>query len=285
MPAIEKLAAEGCKLLLTVDLGITNRDEITVARELGMTIIVTDHHTPDPTKVCNADAIVNPHMNGYPCPLCGTGVAFKLAMQLFGLQDCLPLLDLAALATVADIVPLRSENRVLVAEGLKVIAAGKRPGIAALLEVAGLHREITCDTLGFQLGPRLNAAGRIGYAGDAVQLMLSETPEEARQLAIALDELNAKRKSLENAVTENAKAMVTSIDFCRDKAIIVKGKGWDAGVVGLAAGKLAQEYSCPACVLTENDDGLLVGSLRSVPGVNIFDCLIAAEQAYIKDTG
>lgn len=284
-PAVEALA-EKYRLLITVDLGITNHEEVALARELGMTVIVTDHHTPD-ERVSPADAAVDPLIGDYPYRrLCGTGVAFKLAQALLGTEACTKYLDLAALATVADIVPLTGENRVLTALGLNAIAERKRPGLNALLEVSGVKDRPDSETLAFQLAPRLNASGRMGNAGDAVKLLMTEDPDEASELATRLDNWNRERKDRENRVVwEAEKALLETGDFCREKAVFIAGEDWEPGVVGLAAGKLTQKYGCPACVLTKNAEGDYVGSLRSVPGVSIIRCLREGCDALLKRYG
>ncbi|MBE5815914.1 MAG: single-stranded-DNA-specific exonuclease RecJ [Clostridiales bacterium] len=269
--AVRELA-KTYRLLVTVDLGITNHEEVRLAQSLGMTVIVTDHHGLG-LEMSPADVAINPLLGGYPFPrLCGAGVAFKLATALLGLENCYQYLDLAALATVADIVPLRDENRVIVSCGLPVIAAAKRPGIKALLAVCGEPNPITSETLGFQLGPRINAAGRLGDANEAVRLLLTEDAAEADRLARRLDDWNTQRKNEENRLVNAAGKAAEEHDFSLGKALIISGDNWHTGVIGLAAGRLCTRYSCPVCVLSR-EDGMLHGSLRSVPGVHIHDCL------------
>ena len=260
------------RLLVTVDLGITNHEEVRLAQSLGMTVIVTDHHGLG-LEMSPADVAMNPLLGDYPFPrLCGAGVAFKLATALLGIDNCHEYLDLAALATVADIVPLRDENRVIVSCGLPVIQAAKRPGIRALLEVSGNPSPVTSDTLGYQLGPRINAAGRLGDANLAVSLLLTTDPAKAQALAQQLDDWNTQRKNEETRLVNAAKKAAEGHDFAAEKALIITGDGWHAGIIGLAAGRLCTQYSCPVCVLSR-EDGVLHGSLRSVPGVHIHNCL------------
>ncbi len=269
--AVRELATT-YRLMVTVDLGITNHEEVRLAQSLGMTVIVTDHHGLG-LEMSPADVAMNPLLGDYPFPrLCGAGVAFKLATALLGLENCHRYLDLAALATVADIVPLRDENRVIVSCGLPVIAAAKRPGIRALLDVAGNPNPVTSDTLGYQLGPRINAAGRLGDANMAVELLLTTDTAKAQRLASQLDDWNTDRKNEETRLVNAAKKAAEGHDFAAEKALIVTGDGWHAGVIGLAAGRLCTQYSCPVCVLSR-EDGMLHGSLRSVPGVHIHNCL------------
>lgn len=282
--AVSALAAEGCKLLITVDLGITNHDEVLLAQSLGMRVIVTDHHGL-PLTPCPADAALNPLLGDYPFGrLCGTGVAFKLAQALIGLPACEEYLDLAALATVADIVPLLDENRALVALGLPHIKSGRRAGIKALMDVSGVVDTVDSDTLGYRLGPRLNAAGRLGDAADGVRLLLTDDAAEARAIAERLDELNTRRKSEENALIAEARLQARENDFISRPLIIARGKDWNEGVIGLAAGRLCQRYCCPVCVMSERD-GLLRGSLRSVPGVHIYKCLQACDDLLLRYGG
>lgn len=281
--AVRRLA-QTYRVLVTVDLGITNHEEVRLAQSLGMRVIVTDHHGLG-LEASPADAVMNPLLGDYPFrKLCGTGVAFKLAQALLGLESCQEYLDLTALATVADIVPLQDENRVLVSLGLKTIASRKRQGMRALLEVSGVTGEVDSDTLGYRLGPRLNAAGRLDDAGKGVRLMMTDEPHEADQLAEELDQLNTERKSAEQTLVKLAQAAALEHDFVQNRALIVRGTDWHVGVIGLAAGRLCTQYYCPTCVLSEHD-GLLHGSLRSVPGVNVHRCLQACDDLLLRYGG
>ena len=281
--AVRKLA-KSYRLLITVDLGITNHSEVALAKELGMTVIVTDHHQLGLVP-CPADAVVSPLMGAYPCPkLCGAGVAFKLAQALLGHEETLCYLDLAALATVADIVPLTDENRTLVALGLPVISARERVGLRALMKISGAPEQAAGDTLGFQLAPRLNAAGRLGNAADGVRLLLTTDPAEAEALAVSLDELNTRRRKMEQDVLGEAQMQAKNHNFVKNPALIVRREGWHTGVIGLAAGRLCRSYGCPTVVLSEHD-GMLHGSLRSVPGVNIHRCLQACDDLMTRYGG
>ena len=279
--AVETLAAD-YRLLITVDLGITNAAEVARAQALGMRVIVTDHHQPG-LLPCPADAVINPVLGGYPFPrLCGTGVAFKLASALLGLDVAAQWLDLVALATVADIVPLLEENRVLVSLGLPRI--GDRPGLRALLEVAGCRVPLTSEAVAYQLAPRLNAAGRIADANLSVRLLLTRDPAEAERLAKELDAANGERKRLETQATSEADTQAASHDFVRRRVLFVRGTGWNTGVVGLVAGKLNHRYGVPVCAFT--DDGtLLHGSLRGVRGVNLARCLQTCDDLLLRYGG
>lgn len=280
--AVRKLA-ETYGLLVTVDLGITNHEEVLLAKELGMKVIVTDHHGL-PLTDSPGDAVLNPLLGSYPYRrLCGTGVAFKVAQALLGLEACREYLDLAALATVADIVPLTGENRVLVSLGLKTIQEARRPGIKALLDVSACGG-VTSDTLGFQLGPRLNAAGRLDDAGKGVRLMMTASLSEAESLAAELNALNDRRKSAESRLVRQAQEAALDHNFLEEPALIVSGDEWHVGVIGLAAGRLCNQYHCPVCVLSR-ENGLLHGSLRSVPGIHIHHCLQALDDILLRYGG
>ena len=279
--AVESLSRQ-YRLLVTVDLGITNADEVARARELGMHVIVTDHHQPGLVP-CPADAVINPLFAGYPfARLCGTGVAFKLAMALHGLETAMQWLDLAALATIADIVPLTDENRVIVAHGLPWI--GKRPGLDALIAVAACRLPLTSETVAFQLAPRINAAGRIADANLGVQLLLTRDPAEAETLAKTLDAANVERKRLEAEATAEAAKQADEHDFVRRRVLFVRSQGWHAGVIGLVAGKLNTRFGVPVCALSE-EDGVLHGSLRGVRGVNLAHCLQACDDLLLRYGG
>lgn len=281
--AVKELART-YRVLVTVDLGITNHEEVRLAQSLGMKVIVTDHHGLALEK-SPADAVMNPLLGDYPFRrLCGTGVAFKLAQALLGLDQCREYLDLAALATVADIVPLKDENRVLVSLGLKVIEGRKREGMRALLRVSADPSPVDSDVLGYRLGPRLNAAGRLDDAGKGVRLMMTDDPAEADRLADELDRLNTQRKTTERQLVKAAEEKAAGHDFIRDRALIVSGEGWHVGVIGLAAGRLCQKYHCPTCVFSEQD-GLLHGSLRGIPGIHIHECLKTCDDLLLRYGG
>ena len=283
LAAVNQLAKD-YRVLVTVDLGITNHEEVRLAQRLGMRVIVTDHHGLG-LEASPADAALNPLLGDYPFRrLCGTGVAFKLAQALLGLDACRDYLDLAALATVADIVPLEDENRILVSLGLKAIAGRKRAGMRALLRVSGDPDPVDSEALGYRLGPRLNAAGRLDDAGKGVRLMMTDDPAEADRLAEELDALNTERRAAEQQLVKAAQAQAAGHDFIGEKALIVRGRDWHVGVIGLAAGRLCQQYYCPTCVLSEHE-GLLHGSLRSIPGVHIHECLKTCDDLLLRYGG
>lgn len=267
--------AKTAKLLITVDCGITCPDEVAYAYELGMRVIVTDHHQLGP-QLPKCEAVLNPLLGDYPFRrLCGAGVAFKLVQALGGMEAIEPLWELAALATVADIVPLMDENRVIVSCGLKMLNETKRPGLLALIEVAGLTgQKITSGHIGFQLAPRINAGGRLALAAQGVELLTTRSMERARAIAAQLERENTQRRELEMEIFKAADEQVQQeIDFLRDRAIVVCGPGWNPGVIGLAASRLVEKYRWPVILLSQEGD-TCVGSARSIPGVNIHAALV-----------
>jgi len=280
--ALKLLANSGVKLVITVDCGVSNVAEIAYGRELGLDTIVTDHHRP-PDPLPQAVAILNVRQPGDNYPYkgaAGVGMAFHLARALSqnGLKPkkMTPrdLLDLVALGTVADIAPLTGENRVLVTSGLKAINRSKRPGIIALVEAAGLKPgELDAFSLGFYLAPRINAAGRIDDATLAYELLLTEDLERARQLAEELNQKNKERQNRLGAVLEEARGRVIAerLDE-RGKIMILSGEGWPAGVVGLVAGRLCEEFSRPVIVL-EKGEKWCKGSARSTEAFNVVEAL------------
>src|SRR5947208_5188293 len=273
---LERLAEEGCGLVLTVDCGITAVEEVRRARELGLDVIVTDHHRPaDELPDC---PIVATRPSTYPFPeLCGTGVAYKLGQALLGPDaDVLRRhLDLVALATIADVVPLVGENRSLAIAGLRALARTQKPGLQALMRVARVD-PATVDTgqVGFRLAPRLNAAGRLGHPGAALDLLLREDRDEARRLADRLEELNRDRQAVEDKILRAAIAQVEEWPEAkrRRKAYVVWGEDWDEGVIGIVASRLVERYNRPV-VLLAGGEGLWKGSGRSIPSFDLHAAL------------
>lgn len=270
--ALREMAGQ-YRYLVTVDCGVSNHAEAALARQLGMKVIITDHHALPP-ELPEADALTNPLLDGYPCPhLCGAGVALKICQALLGMAAAEKRLDLAAIATVADVVPLLGENRIIVREGLSRISSSSRPGLRALLRYAGVTPPLAADHLAFRLGPRLNAAGRLESADIAARLLLTEDPAEADALAQKLEALNARRQALEKEITAAADAQARAReDFAASRCLVVAGEGWNPGLIGLTAGRLCQRYHRPAVALSLEGDAA-TGSCRSIPGVNIFDML------------
>ncbi|NTV12616.1 MAG: single-stranded-DNA-specific exonuclease RecJ [Desulfobulbaceae bacterium] len=275
-------------ILLTVDCGITSVSEIAAAKSLGFRVIITDHHLPA-LELPEADAIINPHQPGCSFPfreLSGVGVAFYLAaglrMELVKrgawLDGSLPnlkkYLDLVAIGSVADMVPLRGVNRILVKAGLEVINQNPGPGITALL--AQINQKVgktTAETIAFYLAPRLNAVGRIGSAEVALWLLLADDEVLAGKLADALGRANQARKDMSDIIFSEACSQVESQIAEDDLALVVAGEGWHPGIVGLVASRLAREYSRPAVVFSLDGLGAARGSIRSVGDLDIFRCL------------
>jgi single-stranded-DNA-specific exonuclease len=270
----------GAGLILTCDCGTTAVESVRQARAEGRTVIVTDHHLPG--VVAPADVIINPQKPGCRSQLqqlCGAGVAFKLVQALvpvLHLPENLPwhLLDLVALATVADVVPLVAENRTLVRFGLKLMKTSRWPGVRALVETAGLGgKEIRAGHVGFILAPRLNAAGRIGDAMDGVRLLLADDPAAARSMAQLLETVNARRQATDEALLDEAVEMVEEqVDLSREYGLVLAQEGWHSGVIGLVASRIVERYSRPTVLVAlEGDVGK--GSGRSISGFDLHAAL------------
>ena len=278
--------AESYRLLITVDCGVTNHEEVKLAQMLGMTVIVTDHHqladTPSPANV-----VLNPLIGDYPFRrLCGAGVALKLTQALLGMEAVMRRIDLAALATVADIVPLIDENRIIVREGLRLMADSQRPGLRALMQVSDVHPPVNSGHVGFRLAPRINAGGRLEDAAQGVLLLTAPDAETADPIAMHLEAANQQRQGMEQDITQQALAMIPEcVDFLTDRVIILMGEGWNHGVIGLAAGRICEKYHFPTIVLTKNEEGVAVGSCRSIPGVNIHGMLTTCKDLFIRFGG
>lgn len=279
--------AQTTRLLVTVDCGITSVEEAALAKTLGLDLIITDHHEP-PERLPEAIAVVDPLLGNYPFPrLCGAGVAFKLAWALFG-QDALEdLWELAALATVADIVPLLGENRIIVREGLARMQGTRRAGLRALRAVSGLEGKVlTAGHLGYLIGPRINAGGRLHEASRNVSLLLTDDQQQAKAIAESLNQENMERQRMESAILAEADRWVREhVDFLQDRVIIAVGQGWNTGVVGLVASRLVERFAWPTLVLSENDEGTITGSARSIPGVNIHAALTRCADLFLRFGG
>ncbi|PEA56513.1 single-stranded-DNA-specific exonuclease RecJ [Bacillus pseudomycoides] len=270
----------GFSLIITVDTGIAAVHEAQVAKELGIDLIITDHHEPPP-ELPEALAIIHPKLDGgiYPFHyLAGVGVAFKVAHALLG-NVPEHLLEIAVIGTVADLVPLYGENRLLVQRGLKKLRTTQRVGLQALFKVANISQgEITEESVGFAIGPRINAVGRLEDAAPAVHLLLSEDVEEAKELAQEIDELNKLRKDIVKQITEEAIAEVEAHYPPEENTVLVLAKeGWNPGVIGIVASKLVDRFYRPTIVLSiDPEKGTAKGSARSIEGfdlyANLSDC-------------
>ena len=283
--AIEQIATHS-KLLITVDCGITCAAEVARAKELGMRVIVTDHHQLGP-QIPECEAVLNPLLGHYPFRrLCGAGVAFKLVQAMGGTEAIEPLWELAALATIADIVPLMDENRVIVYYGLAAMAATQRPGLIALMESAGVDlQKVSSSDVAFRMAPRINAGGRLALASRGVQLLTTRRMDTAREIAEELNQDNIRRRELEIEIFQQADEMTRQqINFMNERAIVVCGEGWNPGVIGLAASRLVEKYKWPTILLSRDGD-ICVGSARSIPGVNIHEAMSTCRDLFIRFGG
>ena len=284
---IQRLAERGTGLLVTADCGITSVDEIAQAKALGIEVVVTDHHQPG-AELPDCP-IVHPVVSSYPCPdLCAAGVAHKVAGALLGVAGAERDLDLVAMATIADMVPLLGENRSLVRRGLERIRRSPRIGLRALMEVAKVAPEqISESDIGFRLSPRINAAGRLYRADAAVELFLGEDPERAAEIAVELDRANHDRRETEREVLADANRRLSELEAERGPAaaIVLWGEGWHPGVVGICASRMAERHMRPAILIALDENGRGKGSGRSVPGFDLLGALRACSETLARFGG
>jgi single-stranded-DNA-specific exonuclease len=275
---VRRLAQRGTGLIVTVDCAITAVEEVEAARAAGVEVVVCDHHAPRADGALPDCPIVHPAVGGYPCPdLCGAGVAYKLA-QALGAPTAEEDLELVALATVADLVPLRGENRRLVREGLRALSMTTRPGLRALMAVAKVDPgAIDTGTVGFRLAPRINASGRLRRADAGLELLLCSDPVRARAIARELDELNAERRAVEHRILWEAEAQVAELEAKRPRmAYVLAGEDWHPGVVGIVASRIVERHHRPALLIAlDQRNGTATGSGRSVPGFDLLGALHA----------
>ena len=278
--ALRQLAAEGVKLIVSVDCGITAVEEAKLCAELGMDLVITDHHECK-EQLPQAIAVVDPHRpdGGYPHKnLSGVGVAFKLAAALCGSQEevMAEYADMVCLGTVADVMLLQGENRVFVARGLESLRNTRRPGFAALMKESGCTPEnLSASTIGYNLAPRINAAGRMGQIGLAVDLFLTDDPAQAAELAKKLCELNRQRQAVESEIYSQAVSMLPEGN--PPEAIVLADDTWHQGVVGIVASRMAEEFCCPAFLIClDGEHGK--ASSRSYGGFNLFTSLTALSE-------
>lgn len=286
--AVERLKDEGVGLVVTVDNGIKAYGEIDRCRELGMDAVVTDHHRCDGRiPECCAVICHTRDDNTYPNKdLCGAGIAWKLAEALLGRQKAKQYLPIAAIATMADVVPLMGENRAIVALGLNMINAGDCcTGIKALGRAVNEKNDtFGARDLSFGFAPRLNAAGRMEDASICVELLCIEDSARAEEIAHRLDELNRQRQREETGIVEDAASMVELDDLTSKRCIVLKSQNWNPGVIGIAASRIAERYYRPTLLFTEKD-GVLTGSARSVPGVDLYSALNANSRYFTRFGG
>jgi single-stranded-DNA-specific exonuclease len=286
---IDRLQQRGTRLLITADCAITAVEEVAAARAAGMDVVVTDHHTPRADGALPDALIVHPRIAGHPCPdLCAAGVAYKVAGALLETAGLDPKLadedlDLVALATVADVVPLTGENRALVRAGLRTLAATKKPGLRALMKVAKVDPSgLDAGAIGFRLAPRINAAGRIARADAAMELLLTSDPERAAAVAEELDSCNAQRRDVETRILFEAEAQVREAG--EQPAYVLAADGWHPGVIGIIAARIAERHFRPT-VLIALDGEQGTGSGRSIPGFDLLAGLNAGSDELLRHGG
>lgn len=290
-PALDWIKQQGYQLIITVDCGISAIEEIEYGSELGLDFIITDHHEPGP-QIPKIKEIINPKLKGDEQPadeLAGVGVAFKLLQGLaieFGIdqEQVLEYLDLVALGTIADVVPLVGENRLLVKYGLPLLSNSTRPGIQALIEIAGMKdRELNANQIAFTLAPRLNAAGRMDSPLLGLELLLTHSAQRARELAVRLQELNRARQLLEQQIMKEALEMLEKLPG-DDEIIVLASPLWHPGVLGIVASRLVEKFYRPTILLAvEGEEGK--GSGRSIPGFDLFQGLIHCQDLLVKAGG
>ena len=290
--AIQSIHDKGCQLIVTVDNGISALEEAEFAASLGVDLIVTDHHLPHDT-LPKAVAVVDPRRADDHSPfkgLCGAGVAFKLCAALDGCppEEMLDYCgDLAAVGTVADVMPLTGENRTLVKAGLKLLQQTDRPGISALLEEVGLEgKPITAENVSYAIAPRINAAGRMDNAVTALQLVLCEDEERAAELAHKLNEINVARQETEQEIVKAAqKQLDAEPAILEDRVILIWGRDWHPGVIGIVASRLVEKTGRPVIVVSVDEHGEGKGSGRSVQGFNLHECIASCEDILLRFGG
>ena len=287
--ALEQLSRQGISLVITVDCGITGFNEVKKARRIGLDIVITDHHAP-PEELPPAIALVNPKLpnSNYPfSELAGVGVAFKLLQALFQSigkeRQISGLLDLVAIGTVADVMPLLGENRYLVKEGLKIINDSPRLGIKEILTQSGLPiGGVSADNISWIIAPRLNTASRLEHAQPSYELLMTDSPDQARQLAIWLEQKNAERQRITSKATEKAREQVLAEGIA--PLLMIGGMEYPAGIAGLVAGKLTEEFYRPAVVVRVGKT-ISTGSCRSIPEFNIIHALNRCSRLFTQFGG
>jgi len=286
--ALERIIASGATLILSVDCGITAIDEALHCRSRGVDLIIVDHHSPG-DSIPEAVSVLNPLQPGCAYPfkaLAGVGVAFNLlvalraALRAEGLfssgngPDLREWLDLVALGSIADVVPLTGQNRMYAAYGLRLLSNSVKPGIQALKRVAGLAAEVNCGHVGFRLAPRLNAAGRMESAVPGVELLLSSDPAESQRVAEELDAANAERQNIERSIFDDAVAQVESSGGMPERrSIVLASHSWHQGVIGIVASRLVERYHRPTILIALGEHGAAKGSGRSIPGFHLLDAI------------
>lgn len=288
--AVRRLAENGVELIVTVDNGISAIEEAKLVAELGMELVITDHHQPG-EELPEAAAVVDPHRADDMSPfkdLCGCGVALKLVAAMDGGDYSSAMeqfSDFAAIATIADIVPLKGENREIVRKGLKYLENTENMGLQALMGVAGVKLPVTSTTAAFSIAPRINASGRFGSASEAVDLFLCEDPEESEAMASRLNQLNNERRKTEADIMDEIKASILAKpEILYKRVLFLYGEGWHHGVIGIVAAKLVERFGKPVFILSDDGD-YARGSARSVDGFSIHKALSACADTLTKFGG
>jgi len=290
--ALERCMAEGPKpdLLITVDCGTVSIDEVAMLRSQGVDVVIVDHHEPLNDRRPDCNALVNPKCGTEFTYLCAAGVTFKLGHALLKARpaplDLKELLDLVAVATIADIVPMVAENRVLVRHGLKRLPLTLNPGLKALQEITGMNGHATSMDVGFRIGPRINAAGRMDRPEDALETLITDCRRLALDLAKKLDAYNRERQTHENLIRREATEMLNR-DFNpqRDPVIVLGSRSWHHGVVGIVASRLMRQFHKPTFVIAIDDNGIGKGSGRSIEGVSLVDAIHHCSESLIVGGG
>ena len=288
---VEEAVRIKANLVITVDCGISSHEEVDALNKNGIDVIVTDHHEP-PKILPRAYAIINPHQKACAYPdknLSGVSISFKLCQALSSELNNISFwkhLDLVALGTISDVSPILGENRILVKEGLKLLKnMGSNKGIKALIEVSGIKKDrIGTFEIGFILGPRINAAGRLGSAGTAVELLLTDDDEKAKEFAKKLNEANQERQKIEkNTLKEAISKIERDINFKDHKVIVLHNEDWHTGVMGIVASRISDKFNRPA-ILISTKDGMGRGSGRSIENFHLFEALTSCEE-FLKEYG
>jgi single-stranded-DNA-specific exonuclease len=290
--ALERCMSEGEKpdLLISVDCGTVSIDEIAHLRAQGIDVVVVDHHEPNPLGRPDCCALVNPKCGDDFTYLCAAGVVFKLGHALLKTRptdlELKDLLELTAVATIADIVPMIGENRIMVRHGLKRLAISNNPGLHALKEIAGVKDLPTSMDVGFRIGPRINAAGRMDFPEDALATLNTTCHIEAAELAQKLEDYNRQRQAFEKHIRDDAmKQLSEDFDPSNDPVIVIGSRTWHHGVVGIVASRLMRQYYKPTFVIAIDEDGIGKGSGRSIEGVSLVDAIRACEDELIAGGG
>lgn len=289
--AVRELAQLGCDLIITVDNGISSVEEAALAKELSIDLVITDHHRPQ-EKLPEAAAVVDPLLSDRCYPyFSGAGIALKLVMAMEGEENYDDIienyLDLAAIGTIGDVVPLTGENRTIAKLGIARIEKGERAGVYALMREASVaERKLNTSLVAFTIVPRINAAGRIASANEAEKLLLCEDPDEAIELARDLCAVNTIRKDIESEIYEKACAQLAARpEFFYDSVLVLSGEGWHPGVLGIVASRITERFGKPSIIISISESGYAKGSGRSIEGFSLFDALASCSEVLTQFGG